>query len=353
LKKADVYFFDEPTSYLDIKQRIRVSQFIRDLADEGTAVMVIEHDLIILDFMADLVHLMYGKPGAYGIVSQPKSTKAGINVYLQGYLREENIRLRDKPIIFETRPPAEDYEREEVISWEGIRSRLGRFTLKAPKGALKRHEVSGILGENGIGKTSFVRILAEEKGMDEGDISGDCTVAYKPQYLKSDSDEMVASYLADALERYKTALIKPLEIEPLLDRQLNQLSGGELQRVSIARCLSEDKKLFLMDEPSAYLDVEQRLVVSRVIRGMMEERGTTALVVDHDLLLVDYVSDKLMVFTGVPAEQGEAKGPFTMEDGMNLFLRDLNITLRRDQESMRPRVNKLDSQMDRKQKSET
>ena len=89
LKKANLYIFDEPTSYLDIKQRLKVAKFIRDLADEKTAVMVVEHDLIILDYMADLIHLMYGKEAVYGIVSLPKPTKAGINVYLAGFLKEK------------------------------------------------------------------------------------------------------------------------------------------------------------------------------------------------------------------------------------------------------------------------
>ena len=105
-----------------------------------------------------------------------------------------------------------------------------------------------------------------------------------------------------------------------------------------------------MDEPSAYLDSEQRLVLSKVIRDFVEQKGASALIVDHDLLFVDYISDKLIVFEGKPAIEGNVTGPFEMEDGMNRFLKDLGITLRRDKESMMPRVNKLDSKLDREQK---
>jgi ATP-binding cassette subfamily E protein 1 len=137
----------------------------------------------------------------------------------------------------------------------------------------------------------------------------------------------------------------------LLDRKLSELSGGELQRVAIALCLSKEADLFLLDEPSAYLDVEQRLVVAKVINDFMMKRGASALVVDHDLLFIDYLSNKLIVFDGVPATDGNVNGPFSMEKGMNLFLNDLDITLRRDKDSKRPRINKPNSVMDREQRS--
>jgi ATP-binding cassette subfamily E protein 1 len=107
-----------------------------------------------------------------------------------------------------------------------------------------------------------------------------------------------------------------------------------------------------MDEPSAYLDVEQRLVISSIIKDFIEKKGASCMVVDHDLLFIDYLSENLIVLKGIPAIKGKVMGPYEMEEGMNLFLKDLNITFRRDPESYRPRANKPDSQMDRKQKSE-
>ena len=157
--------------------------------------------------------------------------------------------------------------------------------------------------------------------------------------------------LKDAIQKYDVQLIRPLNLKPLLTKQLNMLSGGELQRVAIAECLSRDAELYLLDEPSAYLDVEQRLIVSKVIKELMEQKGNSALVVDHDLLFIDYISDELLVFNGKPAKEGYARGPFQMEEGMNLFLKDLNITFRRDPESHRPRANKPDSVKDREQKA--
>jgi len=349
LKKANLYIFDEPTSFLDIKQRINASKFIRSLSDENTSVMVVEHDLIIFDYMSDLAHIMYGSEDVYGSVSGLKPVKNAINVYLSGYLKEENIRFRDKKVKFEARKSFSQKKGEELVSWNNISKKLGNFALNAESGIVNKGEVIGVLGENGIGKTTFVKILADVIKKDGGELSSNVQVSYKPQYLEA-SDELVVVALNDAIKRYTNQIINPLNLKQLYEKKLNELSGGELQKVSIAYCLSKDADLFLLDEPSAYLDVEQRLIISKVIRDFMELQNKSALVVDHDLLFLDYLSDKLMVFDGVPARNGIVKGPFEMEEGMNMFLKKLGITLRRDKESLMPRVNKLDSRLDREQK---
>ena len=350
LKNANLYIFDEPTSYLDISQRIKISAFIKSLADENSGVLVAEHDLIMLDYIADLVHLMYGKEDAYGIVSGVKPVRNGINVYLSGYIKEENVRFRDSKIKFDIKPAVKKKHGKEVItSWHSVEKKLGNFTLKSHEGTIHKNEIVGMLGENGIGKTTFVRILAGALKQDKGEISHRVKVSYKPQYLEA-SDSLVIDMLKDAFSKYPSQIVNPLNLEPLSLSKLNELSGGELQRVAIAHCLQQDADLYLLDEPSAYLDSEQRLVLSKVIRDFIEQKNASALIVDHDLLFIDYISDKLIVFEGKPAISGNVAGPFEMEDGMNKFLKGLGITLRRDPETNRPRVNKLDSRLDREQK---
>jgi ATP-binding cassette subfamily E protein 1 len=348
MKKANVYFFDEPTSYLDIKQRMKIARFIKSLADENTAVMVIEHDLIILDYMTDMTHLMYGHEGVYGVVSGLKTTKNGINVYLSGYLKEENVRFRDHPIKFQPYAPIDEEKNFILTKWEGFDYTQGRFMLEAEEGEIYRGDVVGILGQNGIGKTTFVKILAGV--LKTGKEITSLKVAYKPQYLEG-SDELVITSLQRAIQKYEIEIMRPLNLKPLLMRKLNELSGGELQRVAIAHCLSQESNLILMDEPSAYLDIEQRLIVSKVIRDFMFSSGKTAMIVDHDLVFIDSISDKLMIFEGEPAVKGKATNPTSMKSGMNNFLSELDITFRRDEENHRPRVNKEDSQKDREQKS--
>lgn len=351
LRKANLYVFDEPTSYLDIKQRIRVSKFIKSLANEDTAVLVVEHDLIILDYMTDMLHIMYGKEGSYGVVSFPKTTRAAMNTYLEGFLKEENMRFRNHSIKFLSRPPKKFQQRPPITSWEGVKKKLGDFQLDASDGKLVQGEVVGVLGENGTGKTTFVKVLADAIKPDSGKVVGDVRVAYKPQYLEGKSDELVMNVLATAQRKFDTLLIRPLNLQPLMMKPINTLSGGELQRVAIAKCLSEDADVFLLDEPSAYLDIEQRLAFSKVIRDVVEVRDVNVLIVDHDLLFIDYLSDKMLVFEGTPARKGSAKGPFKLSDGMNHFLNEVDVTMRRDKETNRPRINKPGSQLDQEQRA--
>ncbi len=355
LKKANVYFFDEPTSFLDVKQRLKISKFIRSLANENTAVMVIEHDLIILDYLSDYLHLLYGKESAYGVVSTVKATKTGINTYLSGYLKEENVRFREKEIRFDSSPQEEAISSLKLLEWSELEKSFGNFKLKINQGKMYRNDVVGVLGENGIGKTSFIKelVLASKKEsplqIETSSTLKDLKVSYKPQYIQA-SDELVRTYLENAM-KYELQLIRPLNIEPLYDLTLNQLSGGELQRVEIAKCLGEDANVYFLDEPSAYLDVEQRLILSKVLREMMDVKKASALVIDHDILIVDYIAKRLLVFKGIPAVEGHVEGPFKMADGMNTFLKDLQITFRRDEVSNRPRINKEESQKDKEQKA--
>ncbi len=350
LKKGNFYVFDEPTSFLDIKQRLKLATFIKDFVGEQNSVMAIEHDLIVLDYLADLIQIVYGREGAYGIVSGSKPAKRGLNTYLEGYLKEENIRFRDYHIKFAIKAPEKAKARFPLTSWGALKKKLGNFTLQVDEGTINKGEIVGILGPNGIGKTSFVKMLAHVVKPDSGEVDTKVKISYKPQYIDTDSDELVMNILADSALKYEVELVRPLDIKPLLMKRLKDLSGGELQRVAICLALSRDADLILLDEPSAHLDVEQRLIVSKVIKQMVDQRNISVLVVDHDLLFMDYLSDRLMVFSGEPAKNGKGAGPYWMEDGMNMLLKDLDITLRRDPESGRPRINKPGSVKDREQK---
>jgi len=120
--------------------------------------------------------------------------------------------------------------------------------------------------------------------------------------------------------------------------------------VLIACALGKEHEILFLDEPSAFLDVEQRLRVAKLIRSHVENRETAAFVVDHDLQLIDSISDRLMVFEGERGVSGEGRSPSSLDEGMNRFLKTLDITFRRDPQTGRARANKPDSQKDREQK---
>ena len=320
-------------------------------------VVVIEHDLAVTDFLADLVHIIYGSEGAYGVISQPRTVRSAINTYLEGYLREENIRIRDSEIRFEARPPRSDWLSEPLIEFTNLRKRFKGFSLSVDKGVIKRGEVVGAVGPNATGKTTFVKLLAGVISPTAGGVSGKISVSYKPQYIKPEFEGTVRELLYSTVGKdfdsgfFQAEVAHPLSLKHLLDNEVMSLSGGELQRVAIAECLGRQADIYLVDEPSAYLDSSQRMAASKTIRRVVEKSGKSALVVDHDVYMVDLISDSLMVFTGEAAKKGRAVGPVDMRDGMNMFLRDVDITFRRDHETHRPRINKKDSRLDREQKA--
>jgi ATP-binding cassette subfamily E protein 1 len=356
-READVYLFDEPASYLDVKQRLEVAKVIRSLRKDGKTVIVAEHDLAIIDYLSDQICIFYGEPGVYGIVSNVHSVRTGINIYLQGYIPDENVRFRKEAIIFHEKPPTVSLGAgETLLTWEQIEKTYEGFKLVANEGEIKRGEIIGILGPNGIGKTTFIKILAGIEKADGKQNFSQLKVSYKPQYISAEYVGTVQELLMGVAKEnfssswYRTEILQPLRVDSFLDRNVVELSGGELQKVAIAACLSQKAELYLLDEPSAYLDVEERLNMARTVRRVVEAHNVTAFVVEHDVVAQDFLADRLMVFTGEPGAKGIANEPTTLRDGMNVFLRQMEVTFRRDPLTKRPRVNKEDSRLDKFQK---
>ena len=345
LKKSNLFFFDEPSNYLDIYERMRMAQYIGNISNEHS-VFVVEHDLAILDYLADYVYVLFGIPGAYGVVSKIKSARAGINEFMEGYLRDENVKFREVEIKF-NKFSAGEQKRSLLLSYPSFKKDFGRFSFHSEEGAVKKGEVVGIVGPNAIGKSTFVKLLAGVIKSDEGDIS-QLKVAYKPQYIKIDFEGTVQDYVVQ--EKISAIYLNEFDLDSLLFKKLDKLSGGELQRLAVAHTLSRDADIYLLDEPSAFLDVEQRMRIANVISRDISSKEKVAFVVDHDIVFIDTVSNRLINFTGESSIHGEASAPLEKHKAMNLFLKGLNITLRRDNETFRPKINKHDSVLDREQR---
>lgn len=362
IKKADIYFFDEPSSYLDVKQRLFVAEAIRSLSSDKNYILVVEHDLAILDMMCDYGCVLYGKAGAYGVITTPYTIKQSINIFLDGYIPNENMRFRTEGLKFNiSERPEKSVSRDQFCYPEMAKKYRNKknevvFELKINEGHFSKSEIIVFLGENGMGKTTFVSLIAGLQNTEDGTKFPEFTVSIKaqkiaPKFDGSVRDLFMSKIRSAFLDPYFTnEVVKPLSIDYILNSPVKNLSGGELQRVAIILCLGKDADVYLIDEPSAYLDSDQRIAICKVIKRFMYARNKTAFIVEHDLIVGTYLADKIVVFDGEPGKKSEASSPLSLEEGMNVFLKKLDVTFRRDPSNYRPRVNKYNSARDREQK---
>lgn len=382
IQSADVYMFDEPSSYLDVKQRLKAGVAIRGLlrrkaeredGDEGGPVVkgagadfkenyiiCVEHDLSILDYLSDYICCLYGIAGAYGVVTMPFSCREGINIFLDGYIPTENLRFRQTSLSFKVSEQAteETIDHHKQYEYPAMTKTMGTFKLQIEAGSFNDSQIIVMLGENGTGKTTFIRMLAGLHKPDDPETSvPELNVSYKPQKIAPKFEGTVRMLLHAKIRdsfihpQFAADVMKPMLIDAIIDQAVLNLSGGELQRVALVMCLGKPADIYLVDEPSAYLDSEQRLVAAKVIKRFILHAKKTAFVVEHDFIMATYLADHVVVFDGQPGISTHARTPQSLLSGMNRFLELLNVTFRRDPTNFRPRINKLNSQKDSEQKA--
>jgi ATP-binding cassette, sub-family E, member 1 len=367
-KKADVYIFDEPTNYLDIKQRLIITKLIRQLIEqnENSYVIVIDHDLSMLDYVCDELYIMFGKSGAYGIISNPLSVFDGINIYLDGFIPNENIRFREEE--FNLKPSIE-LDKIEALKIEnntlGIEYPEGIIEYPNYKLYIKKNKINlkssinVILGENGTGKTTFIKYIASKLQV---------SVSYKEQTLNISKfklndvyptvEELFYKYIHISYTNTKFIheIVKPLEIDEIKNRRLNELSGGELQKVMVILCLGTPADIYLIDEPSANLDIEKRLKMIKIIKNFILNNYKCVFIIEHDIMMAvsfaqEYTSNILLINKRIEnnIRISEISDYMNFNDGITQFLKSLDITMRISSHN-RPRINKYQSQLDKEQR---
>jgi len=360
IRKAEIFIFDEPSSYLDVKQRLNAAQAIRQLLSHDKYIIVVEHDLAILDYLSDHICALYGVPGAYGVVTMPFGVREGINMFLDGFIPTENLRFRDESLTFKVSDQASEEEIKRMTStrYPQMSKTLGDFHLDVEAGEFSDSEILVLLGENGTGKTTYIRMMAGKLEPDSGTVEiPQLMISYKPQKIapkfQGSVQMLLHNRIRDAyiLPQFVADVMRPLKIEALMDQEVQNLSGGELQRVAMTLCLGKPADVYLIDEPSAYLDSEQRLAAAKVIKRFILHAKKTGFVVEHDFIMATYLADRVIVFDGEPSIKTMAHSPQSLLGGMNKFLEQLSVTFRRDPNNFRPRINKLNSQNDTEQKA--
>ncbi|KGQ10400.1 Translation initiation factor RLI1 [Beauveria bassiana D1-5] len=358
VQNADVYMFDEPSSYLDVKQRLSAARIIRSLLRDNDYIIVVEHDLSVLDYLSDFICVLYGKPAIYGVVTLPSSVREGINIFLDGHIPTENLRFRDESLTFRIAEGADEYalDRSRAFKYPKMEKTLGNFRLRIDSGEFTDSEIIVMMGENGTGKTTFCRLLAGALKPDTQAGVPEMRISMKPQTITPKFDGTVRQLFFKKIKaaflspQFQTDVVKPLKLDDFIDQEVKNLSGGELQRVAIVLSLGLPADIYLIDEPSAYLDSEQRIIASRVIKRFIMHNKKTAFIVEHDFIMATYLADRVIVFDGKPGIDSHANTPESLLTGCNTFLKNLDVTFRRDPTNYRPRINKLDSQLDQEQK---
>ncbi|KAH8910897.1 P-loop containing nucleoside triphosphate hydrolase protein [Coniochaeta sp. PMI_546] len=358
VQQADVYMFDEPSSYLDVKQRLSAARIIRSLLRPDDYVIVVEHDLSVLDYLSDFICVLYGKPAVYGVVTLPHSVREGINIFLDGHIPTENLRFRDESLTFKLSEGTEEYlsDRSRAFKYPSMEKTLGNFHLKIDAGDFTDSEIIVMMGENGTGKTTFCRLLAGAIKPDGTRKVPDLRISMKPQTITPKFEGTVRQLFFKKIKaaflspQFQTDVVKPLKLDDFIDQEVKNLSGGELQRVAIVLALGLPADIYLIDEPSAYLDSEQRIIAARVIKRFIMHAKKTAFIVEHDFIMATYLADRVIVFDGKPGIDAHANSPESLLTGCNTFLKNLDVTFRRDPTNYRPRINKANSQLDQEQK---
>lgn len=350
--------FDEPSSYLDVKQRLAAARTIRGLLRPDDYVIVVEHDLSVLDYLSDFICVLYGRPAVYGVVTLPSSVREGINIFLDGHIPTENLRFRDESLTFRLSEAGDDFiaDKGRAFSYPNMKKNLGSFNLQIESGRFTDSEIIVMMGENGTGKTTFCRMLAGAIDPDDGVKVPKMAISMKPQKITPKFQGTVRQLFFKRIKaaflspQFQTDVYKPLKLDDFIDQEVQNLSGGELQRVAIVLALGMPADIYLIDEPSAYLDSEQRIIAARVIKRFIMHTKKTAFIVEHDFIMATYLADRVIVFDGQPSVDAHANTPESLITGCNKFLESLDVTFRRDPNSYRPRINKYQSQMDQEQK---
>ncbi|MFH1257745.1 MAG: ATP-binding cassette domain-containing protein, partial [Candidatus Micrarchaeota archaeon] len=329
LREKETYFLDEPFSFLDYVYRIRLINYLLENFQQKK-VLIIDHDISLLSYLCKQSYLMFGEPGAYGIVSQVYGTDRAINMFIEGYIGPENMRFREERIAY--KHYMGETHRKKLMEIPKMEMKRGEFVVKNPSAIqINEGEIVGIAGKNGIGKSTICRRIFEEHPT---------TAAFKEQILAREND--IAGKYFEKRDLFSENYLHQMKMRKLEYYNIEKLSGGELQKLEIFRALNQEKALYILDEPTNMLDVSSRILLSKVFRERVAA-DRAVLVVDHDLEFLHNTVDRLIVMEGESGKHGEVAGIFDKDEGVRMLMAEFDLSYRRDTDTKRLKLNKKGS----------
>lgn len=337
LDEADIYIFDEVTNFLDIKQRLIIANLILNLKKFNKYVFIVDHDLSIFDYVCDYISIIHGSRAAFGNISMPYGISNAINMFFEGYVKQENMMIREHAIEYR-------YNLLSELKIDGIKSipiikynndvvKFDNFQLDVNGGVIESiTNIVLLLGENGTGKTTFLNHLYKEI---------DIAISYKQQTINAKEwilnkkiptveqllHAKINSSMADP--SFVSTVLNALDYEDIKNKQINYLSGGEKQRVAIFLSLGEKADVYFLDEPSAMLDIEYRICLPNIIKRFMFNNHKLCFVVEHDMMIsmsLGLESDSKVIIFDKDGRISKTSEPMDSYSGMNKFMEKMNIT---------------------------
>lgn len=346
VSKPDLLIADEPTTALDVTTQAQVLGLIKDLqAETGMAVILVTHDLGVVANMADKVVVMNK-----GRVMEAGSAQTVLGSPAHGYTKKL---FAAAPIIPNVAEPARVMPQTDIIL--EIRNVTKSFTMRASGWKpptvitacrdvdlkLPRGKTLAVVGESGSGKTTCARIALGAISPDAGGevlfapragepplkvhsmsnaqrrcFQRDAQMVFQDPYSSLSPRMRVADALMEPSEihgignraerREKAAeMIRMVGLSPdMLPRYPHAFSGGQRQRLSIARALTLDPQLLVCDEPTSALDVSVQDQILGLLEDIRDRAGLSYLFISHDLAVVARIADEVAVMrAGVIVEQ--------------------------------------------------
>ena len=337
--RPDVLIADEPTTALDVTVQAQILNLIKELkAKYGMAVVLITHDLTIVRQFSDYVYVMQN-----GEVKEHNRTEELFANPRHAYTRHL--------LASEPKGSAKPLVGEQETMLEGRQVKVA-FTLK--RGGffnpdffelvavdkldlnLKRHETLGIVGESGSGKTTFGQALIRLIGNQGGEIFFDgepihtkdrkamrplrsrMQIVFQDPFASLNPRMSVRQIIEEGLivnrigansrervDRVRQALRDAGMPDTILNRFPHEFSGGQRQRLAIARAIALEPEFILLDEPTSALDLSVQAQIIELLRKLQDEKGLSYLFISHDLKVVRALCHRVMVMQyGKIVEQG-------------------------------------------------